>query len=223
MTHAADAAAPPPTAEDARARAHEILQQQKFSTNPEPPGPLDRLGKKVGEWLRDLMPSTSRTFTLDSGAGGLLEGLVWLVLFVVLIVVAVMLVRTVRRRGRVPEGDDDDVEPSEAADDLEAFEYERDPGVLERAAEAAVAEGDYDRAVRLRFRAGLLRLDEAGALEFRPSLTSGQVVGAVRTAPSLRGVARQFDAVAYGDRHAGPADCDAASEGWTRVLTEVGR
>ena len=36
--------------------------------------------------------------------------------------------------------------------------------------------GEHELALRLRFRAGLLRLDERGAIELRPSLPTGEVV-----------------------------------------------
>src|SRR5262249_61242968 len=56
----------------------------------------------------------------------------------------------------------------------------QDPGRLEREADAAEHRGDLDAAVRLRFRAGLLRLDRAGAISYRPSITSGQVARRLR-------------------------------------------
>ena len=52
-----------------------------------------------------------------------------------------------------------------------------DPAVLEREADDAERRGDLERAVRLRFRAGLLRLGDRGAIEYRPSLTTSEVRG----------------------------------------------
>ena len=49
------------------------------------------------------------------------------------------------------------------------------PAELERRALEAERAGDLDGAVRLRFAAGLLRLDAIHAIDLRPSLTSGAV------------------------------------------------
>jgi hypothetical protein len=96
-----------------------------------------------------------------------------------------------------------------------------DPAVLERAAAAAERDGDYATAVRLRFRAGLLRLDAAGAITLGPSSTSGQVARRIRLR-DFDDIARDFELVAYGDRPADTALAGATRERWSRVLAEVG-
>ena len=95
-----------------------------------------------------------------------------------------------------------------------------DPGRLEREADAAELRGDLDVALRLRFRAGLLRLDRAGAIHFRPSITTGQVARRLRL-PSFDDLAITFDAVAYGGRHASATDLQSARAEWPRVLEQV--
>ena len=92
-----------------------------------------------------------------------------------------------------------------------------DPGRLEREADAAERRGDLDVALRLRFRAGLLRLDRAGAIHFRLSITTGQVARRLRL-PSFDDLAITFDAVAYGGRHASATDLQSARAEWPRVL-----
>ena len=97
-----------------------------------------------------------------------------------------------------------------------------DADALERAADAAERDGDLDRAVRLRFRAGLLRLGDRGAIRYRPSVTTGEVR---RTLGSQRfdDLAGTFEAVAYGGRAAEGPDVDASRREWPRVLEEAGR
>jgi hypothetical protein len=95
-----------------------------------------------------------------------------------------------------------------------------DPRQLDRAAEQAERDGDYAQAVRLRFRAGLLRLDTAGAIRLGPSSTSGQVARRLRLR-DFDDLARDFELVAYGDRPADTSVAHAARERWTRVLDEV--
>ena len=76
--------------------------------------------------------------------------------------------------------------------------------------------------MRLRFRAGLLRLDANDVLVYRPSLTTGEVAAAV-SLPSFHRVGSDFDAIAYGGREAHEQDARASREGWQRVLEQVGR
>ena len=97
---------------------------------------------------------------------------------------------------------------------------QEDADTLERAAGDAEASGDLGRAIRLRFKAGLLRLDAASVIAFRPSLTSGQVARRVRS-PIFDALARIFDEVVYGGRPADQADVEASRSGWSRVLAEV--
>ena len=95
-----------------------------------------------------------------------------------------------------------------------------DPAALERAADRAAAAGEWETAVRLRFRAGLLRLDAQELIDYRPSLTTGEVARAVPS-PSFARVGADFDAIAYGGRAGEQADEAAAREGWQRVLGEA--
>ncbi|HEX4778892.1 MAG TPA: DUF4129 domain-containing protein [Acidimicrobiia bacterium] len=96
-----------------------------------------------------------------------------------------------------------------------------DPELLERQADDAEACGDYSSAVRLRFRAGLLRLDRAGAIRLGPSLTAGQVARRLAL-DDFDAVAREFETVAYGNHDADHDAADAARRGWSRVLATVG-
>ena len=97
-----------------------------------------------------------------------------------------------------------------------------DPDDLERAADAAERDGDLARALRLRFRAGLLRLGDRGAIRYRPSVTTGEVR---RTLGSRRfdDLAGTFEAVTYGGRPAERPDVDASRREWPSVLEEAGR
>ena len=92
-----------------------------------------------------------------------------------------------------------------------------DPAELERAADAAERAGQLDIAVRLRFRAGLLRLGNRGAIRYRPSVTTNEV-RQVLGSETFDELARTFDAVAYGGRDAEPPDVDAARREWLRVV-----
>jgi hypothetical protein len=95
-----------------------------------------------------------------------------------------------------------------------------DPRALEREAERAERDGQWERAVRLRFRAGLLRLDRRRVIAYRPSLTTGEVAQAVES-PAFAEVGARFDAIAYGGREARREDAEAARRGWEAVLAEA--
>lgn len=96
------------------------------------------------------------------------------------------------------------------------------PDELDRLAGEAEAAGRLDDALRLRFRAGLLRLDRAGVLRYRPDATSGELVTTLGS-DAFTGLAATFDEVVYGERPARAGDLESARAGWPRVLAEAGR
>jgi hypothetical protein len=95
-----------------------------------------------------------------------------------------------------------------------------DPDAMERDALAAEARGAFADAVRLRFRAGLLRLSFRGALDYRPSLLT---VDARRRLGSQEfdTLASTFERIAYGGAPAAETDAAAARDGWRKLLTSV--
>ncbi len=97
-----------------------------------------------------------------------------------------------------------------------------DPTALEREALAAERAGELERALRLRFRAGLLRLDDAELIDLRPGLTSGAIAARLHSA-RFDGLARSFDEVVYGGRTPATADVEDARSEWPRLLREARR
>jgi hypothetical protein len=108
------------------------------------------------------------------------------------------------------------VRASEAAAAAAGSPHE-DARALERRADAAEAAGDLETALRLRFRAGLLRLDERGAIEFRPSISTHEVRRALRS-EDFDSLAATFDDVVYGGRPPAADDLSSARERWPRVV-----
>jgi hypothetical protein len=94
------------------------------------------------------------------------------------------------------------------------------PDELERRADEAERRGDLDTALRLRFRAGLIRLADAGAVRLRPGLTNAAVGRTLRSA-RFDELAGDFDEVAYGGRPASEADLTVARSGWPAVVDEA--
>src|SRR5204862_3309692 len=77
-----------------------------------------------------------------------------------------------------------------------------DPRELEREADEAERNGDFERALRLRFRAGLVRLARTEAIPRRQSLTNGEIARRLHSRGFGR-LATDFDEVVYGRRPAG--------------------
>jgi Domain of unknown function (DUF4129) len=131
----------------------------------------------------------------------------WTLLAVgVLLLAGTLATTTIRRRALA-------IERARAA----AVPAAEDPRPLEREAERAERDGDWERAVRLRFRAGLLRLDRRRVIVYRPSLTTGEVARATGS-PAFREVGDRFDAIAYGGRPARRDDAEHARRAWAEVL-----
>jgi hypothetical protein len=95
-----------------------------------------------------------------------------------------------------------------------------DPFELRRLAEEAEAAGDGAGAVRLYFRAGVLRLQLGGRLPDRASLTVGEARRRMRSA-EFEQAARSFESVVYGLQPASAMDVTSAKRSWLEPLEEA--
>jgi hypothetical protein len=193
----------PGSAASARRQAREILAANRFEERRR----LRPLREPL-EWLRDRLrsafePIVSRIAPHVPGG----RSTVWVVLAALVVAAAAALAaRAVRGRA------------TDAAQRARAeLAGPVDPRRLEREAEEAERRGDLERALRLRFRAGLVRLQRAEAIPARDSLTSGEVARRLRSADFDR-VAATFDEVVYGRRRPEPADVESSRISWSRVL-----
>jgi hypothetical protein len=190
-----------------RAEARRILAGRKYHPA-EVPKPFAGALHRLGGWLRPVAEPVGRFLSHlpDHPIPAALLALA------VLAVAAVASTRLARRRIASP-----DLARSSGGRGIEV----EDPDALDRRAREAEAEGRLELAYRLRFRAGLLRLSAAGALPYRPSLTTRGLVDLVRSTP-FDHLAQEFDEVVYGRRPLSSADLQEARDGWQRVLEEVG-
>jgi hypothetical protein len=198
-------AAPSVDPDTARREAQHILSDRRFRSGAAPRplrGPL--------RWVGDRVNSA---FSPIGRVLGSIPGWVWIVAIAVVLAAVVWAVLRARRR-RVPAAAA--AKPARGTPD-----GAEDPRALERAADEAERDGDLARALRLRFRAGLLRLGDRGAIRYRPSVTTGEVR---RTLGSQRfdDLAGTFEAVTYGGKPADRPDIDAARREWPHVLEEAG-
>jgi hypothetical protein len=189
---------------DPSADAREILEQARFHGE-SVPGPFKGLIERLGElvpdfdWLDDLIP------------GG--RWVMWIVVALLLALVMWVLARGVLTRR---------IRASTAEAEAAALEAAADPRALEREAAEAEKAGDLQKALRLRFRAGLLRLDARGAIHFRPSISTHEVRRALRS-EDFDGLAATFDDVVYGGRATAAEDVEAARRHWPEVVSAAGR
>jgi uncharacterized protein DUF4129 len=200
------AAPPQGTPEQARAQAREVLDDARYHG-----AGLPRPLEKPLAWLSDrLEPVIERINNLGGGVPGG-PPVVWTLLAILVLLLASMVTSTSIRRRAIA------IERERAAAVPEAD----DPHALERAAGDAEREEQWERAVRLRFRAGLLRLDRRKVLAYRPSLTTGEVARTIKV-PAFDEVGARFEEIAYGGRAAEREDAEASQRGWKDVLAEVG-
>lgn len=208
----------PPAAvspDDARRTARDILSGHEYrpERSPQPlRGALRWLGDRLDDLLAPIGRFFERTFgwlfDLVPGPAGTFLGVAILVTVASLVVwlIARRVVATAPERHRA-DGSREDSE---------------DPRDLERAARDAAAAGDHRLAIRLRYRAGLLRLGARGAIALRPGATNAVYA---RTLDSDRfdGLTGTFEAVTYGTSIAGPEDDETAVREWPLVVDEAVR
>jgi hypothetical protein len=193
----------------ARRTARDILTDPRYHPR-RAPRPFAGFFRRLGELIVDPIIRFFR------GIGGLLPSvgsLPWLVLAAAVVIAAVMItvkLSSGRGRQRFAAG-------RRGAHDDESL----DPEDLERRAEEAERRGDLDLALRLRFRAGLVRLDDAGVVRLRPGLTNSAVSRMLRS-PRFDELAGDFDEVAYGGRPATATQVATARASWP-TLVETAR
>lgn len=192
----------------AQADAEDVLDGRRFRPA-RVPRPFQGVLRTLGRWLEPVGEPIGRLWTRVTET---LPGR--LVLIAAVFAIATLIsARLIGRRS--PR----DLRPSRpfgvVGQSLDADELEREAAAAERA-------GDLDHAVRLRFVAGVLRLDRAGVITYRSSLTTGQLRARLGSG-SFAELAAAFDEITYGGRPAEVADVRAATEVWPRVLAEARR
>lgn len=194
------------TPAEAREEARRILAEDRFHET-ELPRPLRRPLEWLGDRLEPIWNFFERILEPLPGE----TSLVWLVLAAAVLLLAVWIAtRLVLRHGPPAQ---------RLRDSARAEEESADAATLERLADTAERAGDLERAVRLRFRAGILRLVERRQLDDPEIVTTGSLVRRHRS-ESFSAGARAFDEVVYGRRAPTPEDVRKVREGWQAVLAQ---
>ncbi len=95
-----------------------------------------------------------------------------------------------------------------------------DPDELDRRAASAESSGDDETAVRLRFRAGLLRLQRKGVIVNQDAQTGRQLSERLHS-PTFDALAGRHEMIVYARDPATPVDAVTARTDWPRVLVEA--
>ena len=191
----------------ARQEARQILAERRFRGTT-----LPRPFHRFFSWLADHLHFVARSWDWLAGKVGGAYILCAILGAIVLVAAVALGTRFARRRT-----------------EAEAFHVGRrararseDPADLERLADEAERRGDLEIALRLRFRAGLLRLGRVKALQLRPSLQTREARRALQSARFDR-LARDFDEIVYGRRSPSTADVATARSEWPQVVAEARR
>lgn len=219
VSSAAQAVAPfgdPLDSDDLQARAEAIVsgsaytgERESFLTNNPVTRFIDDVMQRIRDWLSpsgEVRTGTPRT-QVDPGR----PSYGWLLLAAVLGLAVAVAAVIAKRRLRAE------------TDQQRAINVERrgDADELEDLANTAEAAGRFEEAVRLRFRAGLMRLDDLEVIAYDPALATGAVRGAVHMG-EFDAVASQFERVAYSDYAPQRTDVTSHRQGWQTVLDELG-
>lgn len=94
-----------------------------------------------------------------------------------------------------------------------------DPDAIEQRAVDAEGAGDHEEAVRLRFRAGLVRLQRIGLVVNQQSQT-GRQLSVTLHSPTFDGLAGRHERIVYAGDDATAEDAVTARTDWPRVLVE---
>jgi HAMP domain-containing protein len=193
----------------ARSQARAILGESRFRLAPVP-RPLHGVLHAIGSALESPLNTIEE---LVASVGNVTPGgttVVWGALAaLVLALSALLTVGRARRALRDAPAQVSTTRPRHARE-------------LEREAEAAEREGRNADAVRLRFRAGLMRLAEVGRLEGAPSMLNAEVSRALAS-EQFDKLARRFEEIAYGGQAAAAQDAQASRRLWSELLRSRGR
>jgi hypothetical protein len=194
-------------AASAREQARAVLSEHRFHATPVP-RPLRGALHSIGRALEAPLEVLEEAFVGVAGsiAGG--ETTLWALLAAsALAVSAVLATRVTRRALR---------EQHAGASSQPGVRVVR-AGDLEHAAARAERDGRHGEAVRLRFRAGLLRIEERALVDVSAPMLTHDVARALASEQFDR-LVRSFEEIAYGGRAGVAADSELARREWSRVL-----
>jgi hypothetical protein len=205
-------------ADSARQQAHQILDHPPFTTTTgSGPHPLAGVLHAVGRGLQDVFGPVYRWVVhhvfgaIGSGLHGIFGAWTPVAAIVLVVAAGVLLALVlVRRRTRI----------AARAQPAGATGSSVDPSTLEEEAERLAAAGDYAGSVRLRFEAGLLRLEGDGLIAQQRTSTDAELSARIGS-PAFSRLATRHEEIAYAGLPASRDDVEQARVDWPHVPREA--
>lgn len=189
---------------EARRLAEKILSDRKYK-EVRPPNPFERPIAWVGGTVRRLFSAVADF--VDKLIPGNARQAWGVIALVAGLATALFVIQLAVRRQRI-----------RAAGDVDKLNLStEDPSELEALAAAAASRSNFGESIRLRFRAGLVRLEQNRRITDPTHQTNGDIYEAVRAEPLLD-LQRQFDHVIYGGSEANAQDEVEAVRNWNDLL-----
>jgi hypothetical protein len=183
-----------------RRTAQEVIQRPDYRLDPVPEG-----GRTILDWALQLLGWIIKPFQwLFHAMEGMPDFLRWIIvigLFVVLVALVAHIIYSIVAAVRGPR--------RQAVFDADSLHTAPDPETLERRAQQAVQNGDYISAIRLLFRACLLRLEPLEKQKFRPGMTNREHLRryrATRLFDPMNRFVQTIDIKWYGGQQCGEQD-----------------
>ncbi len=207
-------------AASARHQAREILSGSQYQSRPERSfRPLAGVLGAIGRFFDRVFGPPWRflehhLFHPLSGQLSDVFGNWWPVLVLALVVVGGVLVGRVviKRRSR----------PDRQVVERTSPLPDQDPDSIDALARQAELDGDLQRAVRLRFRAGVIRLERLGAVDRGPTRTDRQISERLNSS-TFDALATDLESIVYGGSAATAEQAADAVSGWRTVTIEASR
>ncbi len=225
----------------ARDQAKQILQDKKYGQ--ESNGPLSDQAQRLTRWLgegdkkgeikkrsdREIReqsnPREQPELTPPSFDGLSTIGtvLLWVLIGVVLGAITFLIYKYFpNRRKKTPKkkSDPDDIPVDlDWEDEENVLENVTDAQILEDLSDKAEREGNLGLALRYRFRAGLLRLNDMDVITFHPSITNAQWQTIINN-NSFNIVTRDFNDVTYGQLSCDAGHISRARSNWSTLVAK---
>lgn len=201
-----------PDAESIRRTAQSVVERPiyRLDANPDPDASFLSLMFRV---IRIVLTPFRLLIEFLKGLPDGLQFVIGIVLTLALVALVTHIIYSLVRSSRTSSPSD-----AELLDDLRLV---RDPAVLERQSEEALRRQDYIGAIRLLFRAGILRLEQAENKEYRAGTTSREFLRRHRDTAvfeSIRLIVSTIENKWYGQGMCGADDFSACRDAYADIV-----
>ena len=225
----------------ARDQAKRILQDKKYGRDDKTP--LSKDAQRLSRWLGEgdkrgklkersdkqieeqSQPRDKPKFTPPAlgGLGTFGQLIFWIIIAALIGGIGFLIYKAIANSKSTPKkAKDSEIEDDidiDWSDEEKVLETITDFDLLERLSDEAEKAGKFDLALRYRFRAGLLRLNEMRIISFHPSVTNAQWQLLIDN-ESFNLITRDFNDVTYGERPCDQSHLQRARQGWSTLTTK---